>query len=227
MQKLPSFVVNGGIKLPIGYRFCPTDEELVIHYLNRKAFSHPLPASVIPDVDVFAAHPRRLPGVVDSKEKRYFFSHRKDRMDNKRPAGSGYWKTIGNDKQIVASDSNQVVGMKKILVFCEAKRSREARTRWVMHELRLLPSQTPSYPSHQMAGAEWAVYRVFQKRKLKRKGCNSQVSNMREVQRLEEEEEIKPSLIDFTVEYGSDTAPPPPSSPCFSEGSEISSNKLD
>ncbi|KAK4279317.1 hypothetical protein QN277_011115 [Acacia crassicarpa] len=62
MQKLPSFVVNGGIKLPIGYYFCPTDEEFVIHYLNRKAFSHPLPASVIPDVNVFAAHPRRLLG---------------------------------------------------------------------------------------------------------------------------------------------------------------------
>ncbi|KAK4279310.1 hypothetical protein QN277_011108 [Acacia crassicarpa] len=98
MQKLPSFVVNGGINLPIGYCFCPTNEELVIHYLNRKAFSHPLPASVISDDDVFAAHPHRLPDVVDSKEMRYFFSHRKDRMDNKRPAGSRYRKTISNDK---------------------------------------------------------------------------------------------------------------------------------
>lgn len=70
-----------------------------------------------------------------------------------------------------------------------------------------------------MAGVEWAVYRVFQKRKLKKKG-----SNMRKVQRLGEEE-IKPSFMDFAVEYGSDTGPPPPSSP--SEDCEISSNKLD
>ncbi|XP_028797574.1 NAC domain-containing protein 83 [Neltuma alba] len=224
MEKLPSFVVSGGVKLPIGYRFCPTDEELVIHYLKRKVFSHPLPASVIPDFDVFAAHPSRLPGVGDSKEKRYFFSHRREHI-HKRPAASGYWKTIGNDKQIIASENNRVVGMRKTLVFCEAKRSREARTRWVMHELRLLPSETPSYPSHQVAAADWAVYRIFQKRKLKRRGSNGQLSNMRKVQGLEEE--IKPSFIDFTAECGSDTGPPPPSSPCSSESSEIASNKLD
>ncbi|XP_054779768.1 NAC domain-containing protein 83-like [Prosopis cineraria] len=225
MEKLPSFVVNGGIKLPIGYRFCPTDEELVIHYLKRKAFSHPLPASVIPDFHVFSAHPSRLPGVGDPKEKRYFFSHREDHF-HKRPVAYGYWKTIGKDKQIVASDSNQVVGMRKTLVFCEAKRPREARIQWVMHELRLLPSETSSNPSYQMAPADWAVYRIFQKRKLKRTGSNGRLSDTRKVQRLEDEK-IKPSFIDFTVLYGSDTGPPPPGSPSLSEGSEIASNKLD
>lgn len=84
-------------------------------------------------------------GFGDFKEKRYFFSLRKDCdcTDNKRPAGCGYWKSVGNEKQIIASESNQVVGMKKTLVFYEPKRARLARTRWVMHELRLLPSQTP------------------------------------------------------------------------------------
>lgn len=57
-----SFVVNGGIRLPIGYRFRPTDEELIVHYLKRKAFALPLPASVIPDFDVFHADPWTLPG---------------------------------------------------------------------------------------------------------------------------------------------------------------------
>lgn len=75
---------------------------------------------------------------------------------------------------------------------------------------------------------DWAVYRVFQRRKLKRKGCNNgnDVSNRRKIQRLEETN--KPSFIDFAVEYGSDSGPPPPpTSPCCSEGSEIASNKLD
>ena len=57
-----NFVVNGGIKMPIGYRFHPTDEELVVHYLKRKALSLPLPASVIPEFDVFQTDPWSLPG---------------------------------------------------------------------------------------------------------------------------------------------------------------------
>ena len=57
-----NFVESGGVKLPIGFRFHPTDEELVVHYLRRKAFGLPLPASVIPEFDVFQAEPWGLPG---------------------------------------------------------------------------------------------------------------------------------------------------------------------
>lgn len=62
MERLQSFVVNGGVKLPIGYRFCPTDEELLIHYLKKKAFAEPLPCSVISEFDVFQTEPWGLPG---------------------------------------------------------------------------------------------------------------------------------------------------------------------
>ncbi|RVW85593.1 hypothetical protein CK203_037587 [Vitis vinifera] len=37
-------------QLPMGYRFLPTDEELVVYYLINKAFYRPLPAEVIPDI---------------------------------------------------------------------------------------------------------------------------------------------------------------------------------
>jgi len=56
------FVVKGGIKLPIGFRFCPTDQELLLHYLKNKAFAQQLPASVIPETDIFQTHPCLLPG---------------------------------------------------------------------------------------------------------------------------------------------------------------------
>lgn len=62
MEKNSNFVINGGLKLPIGYRFHPTDEELVLHYLKRKVLSIPLPASVIPEFDVFLTDPWGLPG---------------------------------------------------------------------------------------------------------------------------------------------------------------------
>jgi hypothetical protein len=37
-------------QLPPGFRFHPTDEELVVLYLRRKALARPLPAAVIPVV---------------------------------------------------------------------------------------------------------------------------------------------------------------------------------
>ena len=61
MEKL-NFVKNGVLRLPPGFRFHPTDEELVVQYLKRKAYSCPLPASIIPEVDVCKADPWDLPG---------------------------------------------------------------------------------------------------------------------------------------------------------------------
>lgn len=55
-------VKNGVMRLPPGFRFHPTDEELVVQYLKRKVLSSPLPASIIPDFDVCRADPWDLPG---------------------------------------------------------------------------------------------------------------------------------------------------------------------
>eukprot|EP00268_Persea_americana_P062565 TRINITY_DN802_c0_g1_i2.p1 TRINITY_DN802_c0_g1~~TRINITY_DN802_c0_g1_i2.p1 ORF type:complete len:161 (-),score=39.38 TRINITY_DN802_c0_g1_i2:894-1376(-) len=138
MEKM-NFVRDGVVKLPPGFRFHPTDEELVVQYLKRKVFSCPLPASIIPEIDVCKFDPWDLPG--DSKQERYFFSIREAKYPNgnrpNRATGSGYWKATGLDKQIVASRSNQVVGMKKVLVFYRGKPPKGSRTDWIMHEYRL------------------------------------------------------------------------------------------
>lgn len=57
-----NFVRNGMIRLPPGFRFQPTDEELVFQYLRCKVFSCPLPASIIPEVNVCMYDPWDLPG---------------------------------------------------------------------------------------------------------------------------------------------------------------------
>jgi len=61
MEKL-NFVKNGVSKLPPGFRFQPTDEELVFQYLKCKVFSYPLPASIIPEINVCKHDPWDLPG---------------------------------------------------------------------------------------------------------------------------------------------------------------------
>lgn len=52
--------------LPPGFRFHPTDEELVVHYLKKKAASAPLPVSIIAEVDLYKFDPWELPGTFSS-----------------------------------------------------------------------------------------------------------------------------------------------------------------
>lgn len=56
------FIKNGISKLPPGFRFQPTDEELVFQYLKCKILSYQLPASIIPEINVCNYDPSDLPG---------------------------------------------------------------------------------------------------------------------------------------------------------------------
>jgi hypothetical protein len=49
--------------LPPGFRFHPTDEELILHYLRKRAAAAPCPASVIAEVDIYKFDPWDLPGL--------------------------------------------------------------------------------------------------------------------------------------------------------------------
>ena len=48
--------------LPLGYRFCPTDTELLV-YLTRKIHHQPLPPNNIAQVNLYAHHPEQLAGI--------------------------------------------------------------------------------------------------------------------------------------------------------------------
>ncbi|QCE12996.1 hypothetical protein DEO72_LG10g4247 [Vigna unguiculata] len=154
MEKL-NFLKNGELRLPPGFRFHPTDEELVMQYLKRKVFSCPLPASVIPEFDVCKSDPWDLPG--DLEKERYFFSTKEPKYPNgnrsNRATSSGYWKATGLDKQILTSKGNQVVGMKKTLVFYRGKPPHGSRTDWIMHEEKPIPRLLPAVelPMNQMS----------------------------------------------------------------------------
>jgi hypothetical protein len=49
--------------LPPGFRFHPTDEELILHYLCKRAAAAPCPAPIIAEVDIYKFDPWDLPGV--------------------------------------------------------------------------------------------------------------------------------------------------------------------
>ena len=50
------------LALPPGFRFHPTDEEVVTHYLTRKVLRESFSCQVITDVDLNKNEPWELPG---------------------------------------------------------------------------------------------------------------------------------------------------------------------
>nr|GMD95054.1 NAC domain-containing protein 83-like [Ipomoea batatas] len=140
---------NLSLVLP-GFRFRPTDEELVVHYLNPKVLNSPLPADVILEIDnVCKSDPWDLPGGSDGD--RYFFSRKEVKNGGRnwcsRATLSGYWKATGKDKKIgVSGEAQGVVGIKKSLVFCKGKPSNGSKTDWMMHEYSLGDAPQPQVP---------------------------------------------------------------------------------
>lgn len=154
-----------GLDLPPGFRFHPTDEEIISHYLTPKALDHRFCSGVIGEVDLNKCEPWHLPGKAKMGEKEwYFFCHK----DRKYPTGtrtnratvSGYWKATGKDKEIFRG-RGILVGMKKTLVFYLGRAPRGEKTGWVMHEFRL-EGRLP-HPLPRSAKDEWAVSKVFNK----------------------------------------------------------------
>ncbi|MFS8005717.1 putative transcription factor NAM family [Helianthus anomalus] len=49
------------LHLPPGFRFHPSDEELIVHYLRNKVKQRSLPASVIGEINLYNFDPWDLP----------------------------------------------------------------------------------------------------------------------------------------------------------------------
>ncbi|KAH6811333.1 hypothetical protein C2S53_004487 [Perilla frutescens var. hirtella] len=209
---------NGSAKLPIGFRFHPTDEELLIHYLKRKVLSLPLPATVIPEFEAFQFNPWDLPG--DLKEKRYFFCKRKRNCMNKCSSNfstdCGYWKSTGRDKQIMSAVNNLGIGMKKSYVFYQG---RKLKTEWVMQEFSLLGSlKTPFLTQRvMMQVGDWVVCRLYQREK-RRPRNHGAVANSNKSWGFKNE---------LGHSFAETTSSSSASSSCSSGITEISSSDLD
>ncbi|KAL8159612.1 hypothetical protein V2J09_001149 [Rumex salicifolius] len=153
------------VSLPPGFRFHPTDEELVAYYLKRKINGRKIDLDVIPEVDLYKCEPWELPNksLLPSKDMEwYFFSPR----DRKYPNGSrtnratkmGYWKATGKDRKV--SSKSREVGMKKTLVFYGGRAPHGTRSDWVMHEYRLDERECEFASGLQDA---YALCRIFKK----------------------------------------------------------------
>ncbi|XP_057762139.1 NAC transcription factor 29-like isoform X1 [Arachis stenosperma] len=157
-------------ELPPGFRFHPTDEELIVHYLCNQATSKPCPASVIPEVDIYKFDPWELPDKTSFGENEwYFFSPRDRKYPNgvrpNRATVSGYWKATGTDKAIYSGSKH--VGVKKALVFYKGRPPKGIKTDWIMHEYRLVGSRRqPTKQIGSMRLDDWVLCRIYKKRSI-------------------------------------------------------------
>ncbi|KAK6133735.1 hypothetical protein DH2020_032446 [Rehmannia glutinosa] len=154
--------------LPPGFRFHPTDEELIMCYLRNQANSRPCPVSIIPEVDIYKFDPWELPEKAEIGENEwYFFSPRDRKYPNgvrpNRAAVSGYWKATGTDKDIYSGSKH--VGVKKALVFYKGKPPKGVKTDWIMHEYRLTESRShPNKQNGSMRLDDWVLCRIYKKK---------------------------------------------------------------
>ena len=167
--------------MPVGFRFRPTDEELVDYYLKHKLLGDDFLVDIIPDIDLCKVEPGELPGkkkkkttnpssscdkvcafmfqwclilllfvvvvgivmlaysVIKSDDQEWFFFSRRDykyvkSTRSNRATNHGFWKATGQDRNIKARGTNNVIGIKKTLVFYEGRASHGVKTNFVIHE---------------------------------------------------------------------------------------------
>ncbi|KAM3383521.1 NAC domain-containing protein 2-like [Capsicum galapagoense] len=137
-------------KLPIGFHFIPTDEELNT-YLKLKSCGGKIPHGIFTDLDIYKHEPHELRGLAEKHwdDRMYFFtlSRRKNdtgtRLERKTP--KGVWKAsqarknlsnnekFGNIRNKDVTGDDVQIGTKTSLVYWESKTT---KTSWLMSEYR-------------------------------------------------------------------------------------------
>ncbi|KAG0470963.1 hypothetical protein HPP92_015509 [Vanilla planifolia] len=149
-----------------GFRFHPTEEELIDFYLRRKVQGKHFNVDLITFLDLYRHDPWELPALAAIGEKEWFFYVPRDRKyrNGDRPnrvTTSGYWKATGADRMI-RGENSRPIGLKKTLVFYSGKAPKGIRSSWIMHEYRL-----PHPETDQSYKVEISLCRVYKRAEVK------------------------------------------------------------
>ncbi|CAN6810762.1 unnamed protein product [Brassica oleracea] len=151
--------------MPPGFRFHPTDEELITYYLLKKVLDSSFSCAAISQVDLNKSEPWELPAEkAKMGEKEWYFFTLRDRkyptgLRTNRATEAGYWKATGKDREIKSSKTNSLLGMKKTLVFYKGRAPKGEKSCWVMHEYRLDGKFSYHYITSS-AKDEWVLSKV-------------------------------------------------------------------
>ncbi|WRX17035.1 NAC domain - like 10 [Theobroma cacao] len=131
-------------QFPIGYRFMPTDEELVTHYLTNKVCRNPVPPSAFQEIrstELYRKPPKSSVQYSSGEREWFFFIHQDGNFEEQNKAirivedGRGFWRTNG-EKPLFDTKGN-VLAFKTHLMYFSGCLSNAKKTHWRMDEYRL------------------------------------------------------------------------------------------
>ncbi|KAH0451153.1 hypothetical protein IEQ34_018452 [Dendrobium chrysotoxum] len=203
------------MQLPPGFRFHPTDEELITHYLSKKFLDARFKSLAIGEADFNKCEPWDLPKQAKLGDKEWYFFCVKDRkyptgLRTNRATKAGYWKATGKDKEIYRG--KLLVGMKKTLVFYTGRAPRGEKTSWVMHEYRL-EGKYAINSLYRTAKNEWVICRVFKKSSLGNPFGMEKMASSSYGEEVEDSPPPPPKTLPPLMDIPSHV-------PCFSNGME-------
>ncbi|KAJ4967760.1 hypothetical protein NE237_014461 [Protea cynaroides] len=177
--------------MPPGYRFVPTEEEIVLCYLNKKVENPDFRVSFIKEVDIYKFHPKQLIKFDGSGRNKYhyFFTQRKRKHQqgsraSRQAEGGSLWKATSGEKPIKNSKSDKI-GFQTILVYHQNNQGKKIKTNWIMYEFRTTNTTTVNKPY------EWVVCRIHERED--KKAAEHQENNqvvMNIINKEEEEEDL-------------------------------------
>ncbi|KAK7284838.1 hypothetical protein RJT34_19591 [Clitoria ternatea] len=167
--------------MPPGYRFYPTEEELISFYLHNKLHGERDDMNrVIPVVDIYDYNPSQLPQISgeasmkDTEQWFFFIPRQESELRGGRPnrlTSTGYWKATGSPNHVYSFD-NRIIGMKRTMVFYNGRAPNGKKTDWKMNEYKAIKNTEPSSSSSNQAipmlRQEFSLCRVYKKSKCLR-----------------------------------------------------------
>ncbi|KAJ1298930.1 hypothetical protein BS78_01G491800 [Paspalum vaginatum] len=170
-----------------GFRFHPTEEELLDFYLSRIVHGKKLHFDIIGMLNIYRYDPWDLPAMAKIGEREWYFFVPRDRKAGSggrpnRTTERGFWKATGSDRPIRSSaDAKLVIGLKKTLVFYQGRAPRGTKTDWVMNEYRL-PGYGTGHAAPPPAKEDMVLCKIYRKA-TPLKELEQRASAMEEMQR--------------------------------------------
>ncbi|CAK9153324.1 unnamed protein product [Ilex paraguariensis] len=135
-----------------GFRFYPTEEELVSFYLHNKLEGTRQDLDrAIPVVDIYKYNPWDLPRELcqgDPEQWFFFFPRQEREVHGGRPnrlTTIGYWKATGSPGYVYSN--NRIIGVKRTMVFYTGRAPGGRKTEWKMNEYKAIAGEDSSSTS--------------------------------------------------------------------------------
>ncbi|KAL8242431.1 hypothetical protein R6Q59_012733 [Mikania micrantha] len=140
-----------------GFRFYPTEEELITFYLKHKIqgtteFLQDIDR-VIPQLHVYDFYPWDLPQYAGERcrgdpEQCFFFIARQEKEARggrpSRLTSSGYWKATGSPSIVYSLGNRVAIGIKRTMVFYNGRAPTGTKTKWKMNEYKAFRDESSS-----------------------------------------------------------------------------------